>query len=47
VKRAAMMTIAVMIAVTAIGFIVFVGYMAMQMIVFMLEIASKVTEELR
>jgi hypothetical protein len=42
-----MMTIAVMIAVTAIGFIVFVGYMAMQMIVFMLEIASKVTEELR
>jgi hypothetical protein len=46
VKRAAMMTIAVTIAVTTIGIIVFVGYMAMRAIVFMLEIASKLMEEL-
>jgi hypothetical protein len=42
-----MMAVAGTIAVTAIGIIVFVGYVVMQAVVFMLEIASKVTEELR
>ncbi len=42
-----MMAIAGILAVTAIGIIVFVGYIAMQGLVFMLEVASKVTEELR
>lgn len=46
-KRTAMMAVAVTIAVTAIGIIVFVGYMAMQAVVFMLEVVTKVTEELR
>jgi len=42
-----MMAVAGILAVTAIGVIVVVGYAAMQGVVFMLEIASKVTEELR
>jgi len=42
-----MMAVAGIIAFSAIGFIVFVGYMAMQAVVFMLEIVMKVTEELR
>jgi hypothetical protein len=42
-----MMTVAGIIAVTAISIIVLVGYVAMQGLVFMLEIVSKITEELR
>ena len=42
-----MMAVAVTIAVAAIGFIVFVGYVAMQALVFMLEVASTITEEMR
>jgi hypothetical protein len=42
-----MMAVAGIIAVTAIGVIVFVGYTVMQGLVFMLEVASKITEEMR
>ena len=42
-----MMAIAGTIAFAAIGIIVFVGYMAMQALVFMLEVASTITEEMR
>lgn len=42
-----MMAVAGIIAVTAIAIIVLVGYAVMQGLVFMLEIVSKVTEELR
>jgi uncharacterized membrane protein YhiD involved in acid resistance len=47
VNRAAMMWVAGTIGVVAIGSTVFLGYMAMQALVFMLEIASKITEEMR
>lgn len=42
-----MMWVAGTIGVAVIGVTVFVGYMAMQALVFMLEIASKITEEMR
>jgi len=42
-----MMAVAGIIAVAATGIIVLVGYVAMQGLVLMLEIASKITEEMR
>jgi len=42
-----MMWVAGTIGVVAIGTTVFLGYMAMQALMFMLEIASKITEEMR
>jgi len=42
-----MMTVAGIIAVAATGIIVFAGYVAMQGLVFMLEVASKITEGMR
>ena len=42
-----MMWVAGTIGVAAIGITVFLGYMAMQALMFMLEIASKITEEMR
>lgn len=42
-----MMAVAGILAVSAIGIIVFVGYLGMQALVFMLEVASKITEEMR
>ena len=42
-----MMWVAGTIGVISIGTTVFLGYMAMQALVFMLEVASKITEEMR
>jgi len=42
-----MMSVAAVLAITAIGVSVVVGYFAAQALVFMLEVASKLTEELR
>lgn len=41
------MATALVMAVTWIAFVVVSGYFAMQGLVFMLEVASKLTEELR
>ena len=42
-----MMAIASILAVAAIGIIVVVGYMAAQVWVFVLEMAAKLTEDMR
>jgi len=42
-----MMAVAAIISVAALGIIVLVGYIAAHAVVFMLEVASKITEEMR
>jgi hypothetical protein len=47
VKRTVMMAVAVILAVIAIGVIVWMGFVAAQVLVFALEMAAKLTEEMR
>jgi hypothetical protein len=47
VKRAAMMTVALVVSFVSVAFIVAVGYAVAQLTVLALEILSKVLEELK